>query len=31
MYPITFFIVTTALLFVFGLVALTIKRDLVRQ
>ena len=30
MYPISLFIVTTVLLFVFGLVALTIKRDLVR-
>ena len=30
MYPITLFIVTTALLFLIGLAALTIKRDLVR-
>ena len=30
MYPITYFIITTTLLFVFGLVALIFKRDLVR-
>ena len=30
MYPISFFIVTTGILFFFGLVALIVKRDLVR-